>query len=279
MAVSSKGRPAGLFESTTENGRTPHLAPLVAPARHRGVAVEGGEALAHGVRRATRVTIDGAEAAAEAALRLGSSAARLTQGVLRGEASAPSTAPMQPDYDPLHTPQVEPTVAGAVGALLRRSASQSARAARRDMQLQVAQSLLPDETRILALLSEDSGRRAEAAIRIRSRARPAHTLIEHASSVSRNAAVAAPLLTPVYLNRLIALGLVEVGPRLPELADEYVVLMTDAPVRDAIARAEGTRLRRPTIERYSIALSSSGRELWSEVESGIAATKATRGRR
>jgi hypothetical protein len=120
--------------------------------------------------------------------------------------------------------------------------------------------LLPDEARIFAAVSDGSRypvvHVAEAGV-----GAPNDYLVRNASTVGRAAGVALPNKTPVYLVRMLALGLVTIGPEDVGMRDDYEMLLTDAAVHAAIA-AGGRGLRNPRVVRRTVGISGLGHEVW-----------------
>ncbi len=85
--------------------------------------------------------------------------------------------------------------------------------------------------------------------------------LKNASLIGKLANVNLPELTPLYVTRLRALGLVEVGPEASDLKDDYQILMADSGVMAAVKKASRTPLTART-ERHTLHLSDLGMELW-----------------
>ncbi|HET8882658.1 MAG TPA: Abi-alpha family protein [Solimonas sp.] len=125
----------------------------------------------------------------------------------------------------------------------------------------ILRSLVPDEARILAALSDGSGYpllHVMAGPRIGLATFP---ILEYVSSVGRNAGVLCPELTPAYVRHLAAWGLTETAPENDAQRTQYEMLETDDGVRKAIARIEknGERAR---IVRRTLRMSDLGMVIW-----------------
>ncbi len=154
-----------------------------------------------------------------------------------------------------------PNEAGALLIdLLDRSLDQNNSQARQALYQRTLRQLVPDEARILAALSDGSAypmvdlvvRNAVGAVR--------HRVLEYVSTVGRSAGVALPDEVPVYVGHLRSLGLIDIGPEDPALADRYEVLMTEEVIRRAQSDARNT-LR---AIRGTLRLSALGWALWRE---------------
>lgn len=156
-----------------------------------------------------------------------------------------------------------PWAAQMLGELLERSVDQTKTEARRALYERMLRQLVPDEARILAALSDGSAypvidvvlRSAVGTVRQR--------LVENVSSVGREAGVALPGQVHWYVTHLRNLGLIEIGPEDPALADTYDILATEEVVRRAQDSRAGRGNAVKTV-RGTLRLSALGWELWRE---------------
>jgi hypothetical protein len=120
--------------------------------------------------------------------------------------------------------------------------------------------LLPDEARIFAAVS-DGSRYPVIHVAEPGVVAPTDHLLRNASTVGRAAGVALPEKTPVYLVRMLTLGLVTMGPEDVGMRDEYEMLLTDGAVHAAITA--GSRGLRPArVIRRTLGISDLGHEVW-----------------
>jgi hypothetical protein len=125
----------------------------------------------------------------------------------------------------------------------------------------ILNSLVPDEARILAALS-DGSRYPMIHVHATSGLGVAATpMLEYVSSVGRNAGVMSPELTPAYVRHLASWGLVETAPADDALRMQFELLETENAVRAVVARIEknGERAR---IVRRMLLLSDLGKLMW-----------------
>ncbi|QNJ90126.1 DUF4393 domain-containing protein [Mycolicibacterium fluoranthenivorans] len=145
-------------------------------------------------------------------------------------------------------------------SLLDRSMYTSPDSSRDVLYLNLLQALVPDEARILAALSDGS---AYPVIHI---AEPGvgntpSFVLKNASTVGRQSGVSLPMHTPLYLTRMLALGLVRLGPEASSMYDEYEMLQTDHTVTTALGRAR-RGMRAARVIRRTVSISDLGQELW-----------------
>jgi hypothetical protein len=126
----------------------------------------------------------------------------------------------------------------------------------------LVKSLLPDEARILAALSDgtsypllhvDAGPRLGA---------PTRRVLANVSNVGKLAGVVLVHMTPAYVARLLALGLAEDGPEDSAHEVKYEILATDEQVRAAVDRVRRTDRQKETLQRRVLRISDLGRALW-----------------
>jgi hypothetical protein len=151
------------------------------------------------------------------------------------------------------------TPALVMRALLDQSMYTSPSGSRDLLYLNLLQALVPDEARILAALSDASDypviHIAEPGV-----GNPVFVL-KNASTVGRASGVSLPQHTPLYLTRMLGLGIAHIGPEAAAMSDEYEMLLTDATVRTALACARrGVRAAR--VIRQTVRISDLGQELW-----------------
>ncbi|WP_161554205.1 Abi-alpha family protein [Stenotrophobium rhamnosiphilum] len=147
--------------------------------------------------------------------------------------------------------------------LLDASNTQSRDEALTGFHARVLASLLPDEARILSLLSDG---RSFPLINISAGTLMGfspRTVEEGISSLGKYASVRCPELVPVYIQRLKFWGLVQIEAEDSDQETEYQMLEADDVVRKVIARIEegGERAR---IARRALKISDIGRTLWFE---------------
>jgi len=153
----------------------------------------------------------------------------------------------------------------APGALLRElldlSADQTRDEAEQAWYATVLKRLVPDEARILSALS---GPEAYPMVHLLAGPRlgtTTHPVLRYLSNVGRLAGAQLVELTPIYIQHLRDLGLVETGPEDPELKVKYEILENDGDVRRVIdgIHAKG---KRHVLVRRTLKLSELGRSLW-----------------
>lgn len=144
--------------------------------------------------------------------------------------------------------------------LLDRSMYTSPDKSRDALYLDLLEALVPDEARILAALSDGSAYPVIHVAEPGSGGSAAYAL-KNASTVGRSAGVSLPRYTPLYLTRMLDLGLVRLGPEATSMYDEYEMLLTDSVVNVALATARrGVRSAR--VVRRTVRISDLGQELW-----------------
>lgn len=168
------------------------------------------------------------------------------------------------DLDPpavTATPDDDPASPNAVlRALLDRSMYTSPDKSRDALYLDLLNALVPDEARILAALSDGSAYPVVHIAEPGTGGAPVFAL-KNASTIGRSAGVSLPRYTPLYLTRMLRLGLVRLGPEASSMYDEYEMLLTDSAVNIAVATARrGVRAAR--VVRRTVRISDLGQELW-----------------
>jgi hypothetical protein len=121
--------------------------------------------------------------------------------------------------------------------------------------------MLPDEARILSALSDGS---TYPVVNVAEPSANASSVIalENASTVGRVAGVSLPDHTPLYLARMVQLGLVVIGPEGPASMDsDYEMLFADEAV--SLAQAKARRGIRPArVVKRTVRISALGRQVW-----------------
>lgn len=161
-------------------------------------------------------------------------------------------SPPDPESDAAPTPE------SVMRALMDRSMYDRPADSAAALHLALVQALLPDEARILAAVS-DGNRYPVIHVAEPGVGAPVF-LTENSSTVGRAAGVALPHKTPVYLVRMLRLGLIEIGPEDVAMRDEYEMLLTDGAVHAAISAVSGLRAAR--VIRRTVGISELGQEVW-----------------
>jgi hypothetical protein len=169
---------------------------------------------------------------------------------------------------PQHARRTQQAPGEALRALLDRARDQDEEAAGRDLLERAVGALVPDEALVLDRLAS-LGR--VPLVHIWTRPHTGGTgeqVLENASRIGRLAGVALPDLTPTYVGRLLALGLVRTeGVDDPDdLGDYFQALLADPLVLRALARAnaDGTT---PRVVRQALRLTPLGARLVAEAAS------------
>jgi hypothetical protein len=89
---------------------------------------------------------------------------------------------------------------------------------------------------------------------------PGEPVLENASRIGRLAGVALPDLTPTYVGRLLALGLVRLDPAGEELGEYFQALLAEPLVLRALARANSDGST-PRVVRQALGLTALGERL------------------
>lgn len=141
--------------------------------------------------------------------------------------------------------------------LLAKSLDQNAASSQRDYYVALLRQLLPDEARIIAALA-DGTPAPSVSVHRRSNG---EVLLDNACLVGRTAAVTLPSKTRKYVNHLLRLGLVELGPEDEDNTVGYELVLADREVRPALK--EGAMGKVPAkVVRRTVVLSQHGRDLW-----------------
>lgn len=127
------------------------------------------------------------------------------------------------------------------------------------LHLRILRSLVPDEARILAALSDGT---PYPLMHIQTRGPgPTRTLLANACTVGRVAGVHLHSAVPVYVTHMRALGLVEEGPHDGLLSDQYLLLESESYARRAASEAQDGLLGIRRVRR-TLRISKLGGELW-----------------
>jgi hypothetical protein len=145
--------------------------------------------------------------------------------------------------------------------LLRASMESNPRRSLELLQMRILRSMVPDEARILAALS-DGTRFAMIHVYVRSGG-GVRAALENASTVGRVAAVHLNNAVPLYVAHLRELGLAEEGPAEELLSDQYALLTSEDYVQKAISEADGG-IRGSRTVRRTLRISDIGKEFWAD---------------
>jgi hypothetical protein len=152
---------------------------------------------------------------------------------------------------PAREPLAEPASAAdetperLLRALLQTSMEQTREQSQTAYFIAVLKSLVPDEARILAALSDGSTYPLIHVAEDSLVGASGRGELENVSSVGRSAGVLWPDMVPSYVGHLRALGLAETGPEDPAAQVKYEMLETDNAVRQATLRiGRSSRQRR-----------------------------------
>jgi hypothetical protein len=171
----------------------------------------------------------------------------------------PLAAPVEAEAEDSTAP------AEILAGLLNDSTVQTGPQARDRLYRWLLQQLLPDQSRILAALSDGSTYPLVHVALRGPMGGGGERLLANASTIGRSAGVALPEKVPLYITHLRSLGLVEEGPEDESLLEVYDIAETDSTVRAAVDRADGAAVR--TIRR-TLRLSPTGHELWAACQAG-----------
>ncbi|OBI43993.1 hypothetical protein [Mycobacterium sp. E796] len=168
-----------------------------------------------------------------------------------------SSGPRHPEGDR----NVPPLPTVILESLLERSLFYSPDDSRNELYGALLQALVPDEARILAAVSDGS---AYPVVHV---AEPTATgsnvtVLANASTVGRVAGVSLPIYTPLYLTRMLQLGLVAIGPEGPSaMANDYEVLLADDAVNVAQVKAR-RGIRGARVIKRTVSITALGLEVW-----------------
>lgn len=163
---------------------------------------------------------------------------------------------VSPASDDAETPPPPSTI---LRDLLERAVFNSPEESRDELYRALLAALVPDEARIMAALSDGT---SYPVVHIGAASGGSALTLINASTVGRRAGVSVPEYTPIYLSRLEALGLIDIGGEGPDsMSEEYELLMTDETVTLAQARARRGLLPPRTVRR-TVGISALGQQLW-----------------
>ncbi|MEV0089068.1 Abi-alpha family protein [Saccharopolyspora sp. NPDC050642] len=200
----------------------------------------GGEDFERGFRTLERAVADG--------LRQWLDEVDARQEERAAEAPAPQREPDDEQREKLRVLMAE---------LLERSAMSGREDARDYLHTSLLRLITPDEARILAGLSDGSAYPVVHVVERGVMGGAVRFVLRNGSTVGRAVGVALTEEVPHYLTRLHALGLVEIGPALPDVDDQYETLQTDSRVRAALNSAKATK-----VQRRSVRISALGTRFW-----------------
>jgi hypothetical protein len=157
----------------------------------------------------------------------------------------------------------EAPLRSAMSELLERSVEATRSDTREYLFGTIISQLVPDEARILAILSDGTPFAAADLIQ-RSRRSGPRTLVANASTVGRAAGVVSPDNTTTYLTRLLGFGLIEFAGEDESLEVQYDMLATDSVLSAAKGKAERAKQGGAVkLVRKSVHISALGSEFWS----------------
>ncbi len=164
-------------------------------------------------------------------------------------------------------PDARESVRTMVLELLDRSVRQSPQQAREANYKRLLLQLVPDEVRIINLLS-DGEPRPVLHVGVGSPGSVDRQLLKYATTVGTDAGIRLPEAATSYVAHLESLGLVDIGPEDESLREQYEILQT----YDEVEAAEGSgspeslvaklKFKSPKFEKHTITLSEVGRDLW-----------------
>lgn len=214
--------------------------------------------ITRGLRVGARAYVEILRAGPQTQLEMLEQTERIATRLVGGRVRAPQEPEPGRSSQDDQTDATDP--AELMSALLRRGVSQSAEQGRRDLHLCLLGSLLPDEAQILATLS---GGAPVAVVHVEQRVLTGRgrRVLDNATIIGNLAPLAVPRLAPVYVARLLELGLVELGPEDPSLSSDYEILSARADVRAALSTGKDGPLPVRAV-RATLRMSGLGAELW-----------------
>lgn len=154
--------------------------------------------------------------------------------------------------------------AGILRDLHHRSIYQTKESATDDLIRTLVQQLVPDELRVLALVSDEQPH-AMCHLDVTGRmGKPAYRLRGHLSRIAQESGLMLAQWAPHYLSRMIQLGLVETGPAVKTLVHNYESIENGLAVRALAADIERQAGARVRFQRLSFSISDLGKALWAE---------------
>ncbi len=166
-------------------------------------------------------------------------------------------SPPQPAKPTEPDPSVNDSLHTKLGRLLDRALDQSTSGSQQELYHRLLDQLVADEARIIGALSDGA---SSPLVNVHSRSR-GQVVLQHACLIGRTANVALPKMVPQYVDHLLSLGLVEIGPEDPSQKADYEVLMAEPMVLRAVKNASRGPLIART-EKLSLRLSELGKGLW-----------------
>lgn len=164
-------------------------------------------------------------------------------------------APGQPD------PSRAPSNAQLLQSLLEASTEQTQDSARTQLFRAILLSLTPDEARILSALA-GGGSYPLITVGAGALLGPASQIVlDNVCTVGKQAGVSLYEQTPLYVSRLRALGLAELGEEDKNQLMKYQLLETEGPLRRACEQIEKWG-QKPKLTRRSLRISAFGQDLW-----------------
>ena len=160
------------------------------------------------------------------------------------------------------------SVRARLRSLVDQAGTQDADAARTALLERAVGLLVPDEALLLVTLAGQPVDRAVPLVHVHSLTGTGLTgepLLENATTLGREAGLALPHLTPAYVSRLLADGLVDVGPPDDRLEQGYQAVLGAPEVLAVLTRARRDGVT-PRVLRHTLVLSALGFELCAGVE-------------
>lgn len=164
---------------------------------------------------------------------------------------------------------VAETAGETMTRLLAESTAQKKAGAENAVYARLLASLLPDEARIVAALSDGE---PHAVVHAGHGARVgpiSHRIASNLSAIGRTAQVRALDHVPHYIEHLSTLGLVRIGPGMRELAMKYQIIENDKPIRELVAEVHQESGKNVRFSRHSLRISTLGQQLWDACQSEL----------
>ncbi|MGM0767914.1 MAG: Abi-alpha family protein [Pseudomonadota bacterium] len=154
--------------------------------------------------------------------------------------------------------------AGILRDLHQRSIYQTKESATEDLVRTIVQQLVPDELRVLALVS-DEGPHAMCHLDVAGRmGKPGYRLRGHLSRIAQESGLMLAQWAPHYLNHMIQLGLLDTGPVVKTLERNYESIENGLAVRALAADVERQAGAKVRFQRLSFSISDLGKTLWTK---------------
>lgn len=167
---------------------------------------------------------------------------------------------MLPEHD--RAPGQTQMLRRRMAQLMDRNSDQSRDEALAELCARLLDTMLPDEARILAALSDGESHPVVHVGVGPKVGRVSEYLLRNVSAIGKQARVRLLDQVPVYLTRLAQLGLIETGPEDSALDLKYQILESDKLVRMASARADADWTQSVRTVRRTVAISAFGRQFW-----------------